>query len=168
MRVAVKRFLMVMRLLTLFLFTGCETGVVVTDEIDTLIFAETEVGYSVSVAGEVVYLRNDMTGAVITLEGEETGVNFGASLALHKTNYGTLMAVGAPDGDNGNGVVYVFLVVDDDAHLRAKLLSPSLHTMGYGDYLSFVSTEIGWVLSVQSSFGSAAQFEIWQFAEEIE
>ena len=92
-----------------------------------------------------------------SLEKDIQGSDFGASVAIHEVDYlfgvgdyPALVAVGAPNADNGRGAVYVFRVGEKGLWFERKITAHS-NTKGFGRNVEFQQSPDGkWHLGVGS------------------
>lgn len=84
-------------------------------------------------------------------EEETIGVDFGAALALYEGKVavpmvghsGALLAVGAPEANNGSGAVFLFRIGSEGLWLQAKLTPDDEQTQGFGSKVAFLTSPQG-------------------------
>ena len=140
--------------------SGCGHNPAAAQIVPAFDFRPLTAHYSVDAIGIHVFIRDDKTGKIHTLAGDEESGNFAAwfdGVETEKfdgieTEEGLLFAVSATDENNGDGAVYIFLIAEN-AKLVKKLLPPTEDMVGYGNYLLFQNTKDGWVLYIEPTFG---------------
>lgn len=97
-------------------------------------------------------------------EKEIVGVRFGASLDLYQGEYFgskvALLAVGAPEADDGAGAVFVFWLSNGGLSLKAKLIPTNGQTRGFGSEVEFLDSEL---LRVWSNQAEESSYDIVPF-----